>query len=136
MDESDMDRPTEMNLEGNVAAWIWNNLVPQSGQADTVQGELLRAVEKLCWEAQNNRNGNWDSGYETLLGFLRSTLLGEKRLDESTLEAVTKDLNRLEIYNHPYVKDDLYDRLTDAVIAYCHVNPLLTPRENDPGLLR
>jgi hypothetical protein len=33
--------------DDDVAAWIWHDLVPKSGQADTVQGELLRAIEKL-----------------------------------------------------------------------------------------
>jgi len=30
-----------------VASWIWHTLVPPRGQATTVQGELLLAVEKL-----------------------------------------------------------------------------------------
>nr|WP_176573403.1 hypothetical protein [Nonomuraea pusilla] len=33
---------------------IWKTYVPLRGQADTVQGELLRAVEKLRDEAQSN----------------------------------------------------------------------------------
>jgi hypothetical protein len=38
---------------------IWKNFVPPSGQAATVQGELLRAIEKLRDEAMRNGNGNW-----------------------------------------------------------------------------
>jgi hypothetical protein len=40
------------------AGAIWKTKVPPSGQADTIEGELLRAVEKLRWEAQGNGNIN------------------------------------------------------------------------------
>ena len=33
---------------------IWKSFVPKSGQAETVQGELLRAVEKLSARDKNN----------------------------------------------------------------------------------
>jgi hypothetical protein len=46
---------------------IWRQFVPSAGQAETVQGELLRAMEKLRDEAARNGNGNWDEGFETLL---------------------------------------------------------------------
>ena len=49
---------------------IWQQFVPKSEQAETVQGELLRAVEKLRDEAIRNGNGNWDNGFEILLNYL------------------------------------------------------------------
>lgn len=39
---------------------IWRNFVPKSGQADSLQGEMLRQIEKLRYEAQNNGNINWE----------------------------------------------------------------------------
>jgi len=45
------------------AKQIWVNYVPKSGQSDTVEGELIRAIEKLRYEAQNNGNVNWDQGF-------------------------------------------------------------------------
>src|SRR5947208_3584268 len=52
-----MDAPREINLTGSdhdIARWIWKTLVPKSGQAAFVQAEILRAIEKLRWEAQGN----------------------------------------------------------------------------------
>jgi hypothetical protein len=49
----------------SVAIWIWRHMVPKSGQSGTVQGELLRAVEKLRWEAQSNGNINRDESHLT-----------------------------------------------------------------------
>ncbi|MFE4720577.1 hypothetical protein ACFRLW_29995, partial [Streptomyces sp. NPDC056728] len=52
------------------AGRIWRTYVPKRGQADTVQGELIRAVEKLRDEAVRNGNINWDDGFERLVLFL------------------------------------------------------------------
>jgi hypothetical protein len=136
---SGADSPTQVNLEGDskaVARWIWNHLVPASGQAATVQGELLRAVEKLSWEAQNNGNGNWDIGFDRLLDFLRTTLTAERRLPPEIRRAVARDLDRLGKFQQPYLEDDLYDRLREAVVAFCRFNPVLVPRPRDPSLNR
>ncbi|WLR42289.1 hypothetical protein LC087_16430 [Bacillus carboniphilus] len=40
------------------------NIVSVGHTADTVEGELLRAIERLRYEAQNNGNGHWDDGFE------------------------------------------------------------------------
>ena len=46
---------------------LWRTSIRCIGQADTVQGELLRAVEKLPDEAQRNGNLNWGGGHEALV---------------------------------------------------------------------
>ncbi len=43
---------------------LWQTLVTDSGQAPTVQGELIRAVGRMRDEAERNGNANWDEGYE------------------------------------------------------------------------
>jgi ankyrin repeat protein len=54
------------------AKTIWKKLVPKSGQADTIQGELLRAIEKLRDEAQRNGNINYSENcHEILIDYLR-----------------------------------------------------------------
>ena len=45
---------------------LWNNLVPSSGEADTVHGELIRAIGRLYYDYCNNGNINAvDCEYET-----------------------------------------------------------------------
>jgi hypothetical protein len=98
-----MNTPTEIPLAGDtheVARWVWHNLVPKSGQCSSIQGELLRAVEKLCWEAQNNGNINWDCGFEILLDFLESNLCNEPRLPDEMRASVWKDLGVLRNYEY------------------------------------
>ena len=43
--------------------FIWQNFVPKSGQARNLQGELLREIENIRCEAQDNGNVNWDDDY-------------------------------------------------------------------------
>jgi hypothetical protein len=54
----------------NEAKFLWQNYVPKSGQAETIQGELIRAIVKLQDEAQRNGNGNWDQGFEIFCQFI------------------------------------------------------------------
>lgn len=119
-----------------VAGRIWQNLVPKNGQAETVQGELLRAVEKLRWEAQTNGNINWDQGFQILLDYLEAVLGAEPKFPQADRDGIRADLERLRDYESPYVEDDLYDRLTTAVVRYARVHPMPVPHTRNPDLHR
>jgi hypothetical protein len=97
---------------------IWQLFVPKAGQAYTVQGELLRAVEKLRDEARRNGNMNWDEGFEILLNYVESKLTDQKVYSEATIDETWNILKRLKDFDNPYLKDDLYDELTDRVVEY------------------
>jgi hypothetical protein len=97
---------------------IWQQFVPKSGQAETVQGELLRAVEKLRDEAIRNGNGNWDKGFEILLKYLNTKLLDTEIFDKETIEKLKEILNRLKDFDDPYLEDDYYDYLDNRVVDY------------------
>ncbi|MFB2638260.1 hypothetical protein ACE02P_09555 [Shewanella bicestrii] len=132
-----------------VASWIWHNLVPQNGQSNTVQGELLRAVEKLRWEAQENGNINWDNGFLILIAFLENHLLNHPGFSEAERKVIKSDLSRLKNFlpveelddeadsgSLPYVEDDLYDRLESFVVSFARTNPQTIPNPNNPSLHR
>ncbi len=97
---------------------IWQKFVPKSGQAETVQGELLRAVEKLRDEAIGNGNGNWDEGFEILLKYLNDKLLNEDVFSKEQVEEIKVILKRFNNFDEPYLKDDYYDVLGDRVVDY------------------
>ena len=71
----------------------------QSGQADTVQGELIRAVERLRDEAYRNGNVDWGDGHVIL------------------------------VEDPPEESDGPYDRLTDRVVEWSRAHPEPVPRE-------
>jgi hypothetical protein len=98
---------------------LWKTAVPSRGQAKTVQGELLRAVEKLRDESIRNGNINWANGYEILLGFLRKTLLDSSSLSEESRVILARDLDRVANYDCPCTSDELFDRIADCVMEWC-----------------
>lgn len=106
------------------AKMIWQKLVPKSGQADTVQGELLRAIEKLRDEAQRNSNGNFNkSCHGILIEYLKQNLIDENVFEKGTIEEIKEDLDRLLKKNNPYIDDDLYDRITNRIVDWYLKNP-------------
>jgi hypothetical protein len=141
--------PHLAGADEEIAQWIWRNLVPKSGQASSLQGELLRAVEKLRWEAQTNGNINWDDRFEMLIDLLTNHLQREPRFSPEIRASIASDLDRLrdflpvrelvdetDVGKLPYVDDDLYDRLASHVVHFCRLNPQLIPYRHDPAQYR
>jgi hypothetical protein len=119
----------------NEAGRIWHTFVPKQGQADTVQGELLRAVEKLRDGAIRNGNLNWDEGFETLLRYIEEHLLDPQVYDGALIVETASILKRLKDYKNPCTDDEPYDHLGDRVVEYFrHYGSL--PHAHDPALRR
>ena len=110
-----------------VARTIWKTLVPRTGRAATVQGELLRAVEKLRDEAQRNGNVNYGRMHRGLTGFLQRTLVGSALFDGPTNTAIRAAVKKLSSARQPYLEDDVYDWLTDLTCAFYLAKPELIP---------
>lgn len=110
---------------------IWKTQVPKNGQSDTIEGELIRAVKKLRYEAQNNGNGNWDEGLERFCEYIWDILNDSKTFESNSLKEIKYDIKTLLDYENPYLEDDLYDRITDRVIEWsiAHNGPIR--REKD-----
>ena len=118
------------------ARTLWQTYVPARGQADTVQGELIRAIEKLRDEAQRNGNVNWDESHVILAEFVRDRLLGSKLFDEAASAEIERDVGRLLEPEVPETSDEPYDRLTDRVVEWARAHPDPVPHEPNPRLHR
>jgi len=114
---------------------IWAAYVPDRGQADTVQGELLRAVEKLRDEAVRNGNLNWDEGHRTLGEFLGRELTGAGIFGPEAISEIRHNIRLALDAEHP-ADDALYDQLADRVVEWCQAHAAPVPHAHDPGLLR
>lgn len=135
---------------------IWKTMVPKRGQADTLQGELLRQTEKLRYEAQNNGNINWDGNFSHFCDFLTETLCGSTALEESLrfdvkailrklkecgeyAESIGKgdtDPEQMDIEKIACTGDNLYDRLGDAVAGFYLAHPDPIPYQHNPDIYR
>jgi len=115
---------------------IWETYVPKRGQATTVQGELLRANEKLRDESQRNGNINWDEGHEILAKFLLDTLAASDILTDHAKAQLRRDVERMLDFEHPYTGDDLFDRVERTLLDWCAAHPDPVPRASNPALHR
>lgn len=115
--------------------YIWKNYVPESGQSNILQGELLREIEKLRYEAQDNGNINWDKDFSWFCDFIIETLCyrdifsdDEKAKIILALEYIKECGNYAKQWNDgqisdddvdmnriAYTKDNLYDMVSDAI---------------------
>ena len=131
---------------------IWNRWVPQRGQSQVLQGELLRQIERLRHEAQANENRGWNDDLLYYCDFLRATLREAGCLSQEERDSVNSALVRLRscgevayryyrgelsreeleaAYNGEvaYQSNDLYDRVCDAIALFYQANPDPIPYE-------
>ncbi len=119
--------------------FIWKIYIPTDGQSTVLQGELLRAVEKLRYEAQNNGNINWDDNFEYFCDFLQKTLCAQDIYTDDEKEKYKLILNYFRksgIEKAVYVYDNLYDILADAVGKFYACNPEPIPHVINPSIYR
>ncbi|MBX9986186.1 hypothetical protein [Priestia aryabhattai] len=116
---------------------IWVKHVPKSGQSDVVEGEVIRAIEKLRCEAQGNGNANWDKGFEMLVLYILDVLNDPAVFSSAVLAEIKADIHiLLTSTEDPYLEDDVYDRLTDRVIEWHMAKGGPIKREKNPQLYR
>ncbi len=120
---------------------LWDALVPKRGQADTVQGELLRAIGRLEGELKRNGNINWNPQFVRLVEFLRRHLLAPGALPPDAAEQVAADLEEIVAVGRDHLRwtpvdggPDVYERVSERVVEWCRSHPEPIPREHDPDL--
>lgn len=103
---------------------MWQKLIPSSGQADTVQGELLRAIEKLRDEAHRNGNGNFHKDCHGLLvKYLKKYLIDKSIFGKEVVLKIKKDLRQISFKTIPYTDDDIYDFINNRIVDWYLANP-------------
>jgi hypothetical protein len=117
---------------------LWNELVPGSGQAETIQGEMVRAIGRLTDEAYRNGNGNWDDGYCILVQYLRDHLVDSTVFNKFEIDEVKKCLERILDYERPDISGSstCYYRLAEKVVRWCLSKKSPIPHKKNPALYR
>src|SRR5438045_5143002 len=78
---------------------LWSELVPAQGQAETLQGELLRIAGKLTDQAYRNGNANWDADHERMWRFVGKHLDDLETFSEKERSLIRKKIDEI-IRNH------------------------------------
>ncbi|MDD4096815.1 MAG: hypothetical protein PHP22_11315 [Oscillospiraceae bacterium] len=155
-------RVEELGIRGykmqhfDVCKRVWTELVPKQGQADSVQGELLRQIEKLRNEACDNGNINWDDSFVLFFDFIRKTLEESRLFDAGHMSKIAGALEYIkengtyaaqfaeglipdedfDPIKLAYTESDLYDFISDAIAVFCMKNNGIIPHAHNPDLHR
>ncbi len=115
--------------------YIWKNYVPKSGQANNLQGELLREIEEIRCEAQDDGNINWDDDHSYFCDFISKKLLEQSIFSSIEKEEITLIMsyikecgmyaqkfycgiipeNEVDMDKIAYTNDNLYDIICDKI---------------------
>jgi hypothetical protein len=117
---------------------LWDQLVPASGQAATVQGELIRSIGRLRDEAYRNGNVNFDGGHRIMCDFLRDRLSDPGVFDPDQFKDINQAIDRILVDERPDVMGPItaFDRVAERVVQWCLARPTPIPHAPDKKLLR
>lgn len=115
---------------------LHETLVPDLGQASTVQGEWIRAVARLRDEAERNGNANWDEGYELFCDFIEINSHSWRMADPVVRERIETILNRIRQPRFAYSDYSYFDELADYAVIWCLRHPEPIPKPHDPRQYR
>lgn len=101
---------------------LWELLVPPSGHADTVQGEVVRISGKLSYEILDNGGMNWDGDFKKMLAAMQEYLSVGKALDDGELEEVSRISSVLRNGDDPESEKDL-NRMCELTVKWVLKNP-------------
>ncbi len=97
---------------------LWALLVPGSGHANTIQGEVIRISGRLGYEILNNGCMNWDKDFKTMAqAFLTYVQMGNP-LPEAELAEVAAIVRSIR---NAYEKE--IDRLSELAVKWVILNP-------------
>ena len=117
---------------------LWKELVPATGQATTIQGELIRAIGRLSDEAYRNGNYNFDKGHRIQCKYLRENLEDPTVFSEVEIQEIDRWIDRVLDAKHPELSgaSSPYYRLAEKVVMWCKAKPDLIPHRANPALRR
>ena len=100
---------------------LWSFLIPSSGAAKTVQGEVIRIPGRVRDELDRNGGVNWDRNYRKMLQAIPQYLSLGSSLSEQEL-AETKELIA-QVHGKDFDDEPRLDRLCQLAIAWIKQNP-------------
>ena len=106
---------------------LWSFLIPSSGAAKTVQGEVIRIPGRVRDELDRNGGVNWDRNYRKMLQAMPHYLSLGTALSDTDLEEAKQLIS--QIYGKDFNDGLRLDRLCQLSIAWIKQNPEPLPLE-------
>jgi hypothetical protein len=118
---------------------LWKELVPAGGQADTLQGELVRIAGKLTDQAFRNGNMNWDADHERMWRFIGKTIGMDPIFSPQEQTLISEKIEEIiRTQERPNLSGDgcPYYIVSEKVVDWCMAHPTPIPHLKDPTLHR
>lgn len=126
---------------------LWKKLVPKEGEAETIQGEMVRAIGRIKGDYYKNGFGNWYSYYYDLSQFLAVHLADESTFNPFTVNILRADIRALHACGLRCMhmddleqtfldsindEEEIFLRLDAAIVVWCerHPEPIPYNRSN------
>ena len=100
---------------------LWSFLIPSSGPAKTVQGEVIRIPGRVRDELDRNGGANWDRNYRKMLQAIPHYLSLGTPLSDTDLEEAKQVIS--QIYGKDFNDGPRLDRLCQLALAWIKQNP-------------
>ena len=97
---------------------LWQLLVPSSGAASTVQGEVIRIAGRIADEWERNGGGNWDRDYAAMARAFVTNVGTGVALAPAEIDEVTSIVRSLKKSG-----GDGNERLRELAVAWVIANP-------------
>lgn len=98
---------------------LWKILVPGSGHAKTIQGEVIRISGKIAYEVMDNGGINWDSDYRKMVKFLVKCFAAENPLSDKEQEEAEKIAQLISRFGQA---DNEPERLMELAVRWVEKN--------------
>lgn len=99
---------------------LWKLLVPGSGHAKTIQGEVIRISGKVAYEVMDNGGMNWDSDYRKMVKFLVECFASSNHLTQEEQEEAKKIEQLISRFGQA---DNEPERLMELAVKWVAQNP-------------
>ena len=100
---------------------LWDLLVPSSGAAQTVQGEVVRITGRVRDELYRNGGANWDKNYRKMLDALPDYFAAGTSLSKSELAEVKVLTSSIHAKGDD--EDSVINRLCELSVLWVLANP-------------
>ncbi|MGA8146669.1 MAG: hypothetical protein WB870_03725 [Gallionellaceae bacterium] len=116
---------------------LWNKLVPKLGKAETIQGEMVRAIGRIQGDYYKNGWGNWHQQYD-LSQFLATHLVDDNTFSPYTVSVLLSDIRAMDLCGQRCMyegnleqtfldsindMEEIFQRLDAAIVVWCDRHP-------------
>ena len=100
---------------------LWELLIPSTGAAKTVQGEVIRITSRVQDEIDRNGGMNWDRHYRNMLNSLPNHFAEGKALSEKEIEESKVLISKID--GKGLAEDGVITRLCELAVGWVILNP-------------